>query len=218
MSTRNTLIITLLIAVTGVVLGLVLYDRLPERVASHWNANDVVDGTMPRFWGAFLMPLISLAMLGLFLLVPVIDPMRANIAKFRGLFNVFIAVMMAFLLYLHVLTILWNLGRQSFRMSTALLPALGLILIFAGLMMRQAKRNFSIGIRTPWTLSSDRVWDQTHRLGGVLFIVSGVLAMLGAVFPSPTSFWLVLGPVMASSVFLVAYSYFLWRAEQGESP
>jgi uncharacterized membrane protein len=217
MSTRTTLIITLLMILAAILLGLTVVDRLPDRVASHWNANDVVDGTMPRFWGVFLMPLISLAMLGIFLLVPVIDPMRANIAKFRGLFNAFIAVMMAFLLYLHGLTILWNLGMQSFRMSTALLPALGVIFIFAGLMMRQAKRNFSIGIRTPWTLSSDRVWDQTHRLGGVLFIASGVLVILGALFPGPTAFWFVLVPVLVSTVFLVAYSYFLWRAEQGES-
>jgi uncharacterized membrane protein len=217
MSTRNTVIVGLLILVAGVVLGLAVYDRLPERVASHWNANDVVDGTMPRFWGAFLMPLVSLAMLALLLVVPVIDPLRLNIAQFRGLFNAFIVVIMAFLLYLHVLTILWNLGVQGFRMSTALLPALGVIFIFAGLMMRQAKRNFSIGIRTPWTLSSDRVWDQTHRLGGVLFIISGALAILGALFSGPTAFWFVLAPVLASGVFLVVYSYFLWRAEQGES-
>ena len=71
-------------------------------------------------------------MLGLFLLIPVIDPLKANIAGFRGTFNVFIVLIMAFLLYVHVLTTLWNLGLQSVRMSTAMLPAMGLLFVFIG--------------------------------------------------------------------------------------
>jgi uncharacterized membrane protein len=214
MSTRTTVILTLIIIAAAVALSLGVYGNLPERVASHWNIDDQVDGSMSRFWGAFLMPLITLAMLGLFLLIPAIDPMKANIAQFRGQFNLFIALIVAFMLYLHVLTILWNLGAQSFRMSAALLPAMGLLFVFVGVMLRRARRNFSIGIRTPWTLSSDGVWDKTHRLGAVLFIASGVLAAMGAFFPGRLAYWFVLGPVIASSLFLVVYSYFLWRDEQ----
>jgi uncharacterized membrane protein len=212
MSTRSTLIVALLMIVAAAALSLAVYARLPETMASHWDVNDQVNGTMSRFWGAFLMPLLALAMLGLFLVIPSIDPLKANIAKFRGTFNAFIALIMAFLLYVHVLTVLWNLGVQSFRMSTALLPGIGLIFIFAGVLMRKAKRNFFIGIRTPWTLSSDRVWDQTHSVGSVLFIISGVLALLGAFMPGHVTWWL-LAPVMASSLFLVVYSYVLWREE-----
>lgn len=213
-STRTTVILALAMIAAAIILSLSIYGRLPEAVASHWNTNDQVDGTLPRSWGAFLMPLITLAMLGLFLIIPAIDPLKANIAAFRGRFNVFIASIVAFLLYLHVLTTLWNLGLQSFRMSTALLPALGLLFIFGGLMLRHAKRNFSIGIRTPWTLSSDRVWDKTHRVGAALFILSGAAAGIGAFFPGTVAYGLVLGPVIGSSLFLVVYSYFLWRAEQ----
>ena len=212
MSTRSTLILALLMIVAATVFSLAVYNRLPAMVASHWDVNDQVNGTMSRFWGAFLMPVIALAMLGLFLLIPSIDPLKANIAKFRGTFNAFIALIIAFLLYVHVLTVLWNLGVQSFRMSTALLPGIGLIFIFAGVLMRKAKRNFFIGIRTPWTLSSDHVWDQTHRLGAVLFIISGVLALLGVFLPGQASWWL-LAPVLISSLFLMVYSYVLWREE-----
>jgi uncharacterized membrane protein len=214
MSNRSTLIISLLLIAAAVALSLAVYGRLPQPMASHWGIDDQVNGTISRFWGAFLMPVMALAMLGLFLLIPLIDPLKANIAKFRGLFNAFIALLMAFLLYVHVLTILWNLGLQSFRMSTALLPALGLIFVFAGLMMRQARRNYFIGIRTPWTRSSDRVWDETHRVGGLLFIAAGVLALLGAFLPGIVAYWLLLGPVLASTVFVVVYSYVLWRREQ----
>lgn len=214
MSTRITVILTLVIIAAAVGFSLIVYNRLPDPVASHWNVNDQVDGTMPRFWGAFLMPLITLAMLGLFLVIPLIDPLRANIATFRGMFNSFIALIVAFLLYLHVLTLAWNLGWQGIRISAALLPAMGLLFIFVGLLLRRARRNFSIGIRTPWTLSSDLVWDKTHRLGAVLFYVSGVLAALGAFFPGPRAYAFVLVPVLASSLFLVVYSYVLWREEQ----
>jgi len=148
----------------------------------------------------------------LFLAIPQIDPLKANIAKFREYFNAFITVVLAFLVYMHVITLLWNLGYTRFNMSTAMLPALGLIFIFAGIMMRKAKRNFFIGIRTPWTLSSDWVWDQTHRIGSVLFMVSGALAFLGTFFPDH-AIWFVLVPVISITLFLVVYSYVLYQRE-----
>src|SRR5512143_789641 len=192
MSTRTTLIVSLVLILIAVAFSAAVYNRLPERVASHWDANDQVNGTMTRFWGVAIMPLIALAMLALFLVLPNIDPMKANIAAFSRMFNIFIVAMMVFMLFVHVLTIVWNLGYQGFRMSTLLLPALGLVFILVGLMMRQAKRNFFIGIRTPWTLSSDRVWDQTHRVGAWLFIACGVLALFGVFMPGPAAFALIL--------------------------
>ncbi len=217
MSTRTTLIVAALLILAAVALSLTVYDRLPDPVASHWGFNDQVNGTMPRFWGAFLMPLVALGMLGLFLLLPEIDPLKANIAKFRGVFNAFIAAILAFLLYIHVLTLVWNLGNHSFRMSTAMLPALGLLFVLTGILIRNAKRNFFIGIRTPWTLSSDRVWEETHRMGAVLFIASGVIALLGVFFPGPEAYLLVLVPILASTVILLVYSYILWVREQSHS-
>jgi uncharacterized membrane protein len=214
MSTRSTVIAALIMIAAALALSLAVYSRLPDPVASHWGVNDQVNGTTSRFWGAFLMPVIALGMLGLFLVLPGIDPMKANIAQFRPIFNAFIAVIVAFLLYVHVLTLIWNLGNHSFRMSTALLPAMGLVFVLAGILIRNAKRNFFIGIRTPWTLSSDRVWNETHRLGAWLFMGSGVLALVGALLPGMTGFWLLIGPVLVSSVFLIVYSYVLWAREQ----
>ena len=82
-------------------------------------------------------------------------------------------MMIAFMVYMHGLTLAWNLGYNKFNMGAAMLPGVGLIFLFAGVMMRKAKRNFFIGIRTPWTLSSDYVWNETHRIGSILFIISG---------------------------------------------
>ena len=213
MSTRTTLLISLLLIALTVILSLAVYNQLPAQVASHWGADDQVNGTMPRFWGAFLLPLVTLGILGLFLLIPAIDPLKANIAQFRGVFNLFILLMVAFMTYVHALTIAWNLGYTGFQMSTALLPAVGLLFIFVGGLMAKAKRNFFIGIRTPWTLSSDTVWDKTHALGSKLFIVSGLLAFIGSFFGQMTAFFFVFIPVMVTAPFLIVYSYVLYRQE-----
>lgn len=212
MSTRTTLIVTLAMVAIAVAFSAAVYGKLPEQMASHWNINDQVDGTMPRLWGAFLMPLVSLAMLGLFLLIPNIDPLKANIAKFRETFNAFIALIVVFLLYTYFLTILWNLGYQNFRMGQAILPAIGLIFIFAGLMMMKAKRNFFIGIRTPWTLSNDRVWDETHRVGSWLFIVMGVITML-TIFFGEIGIYIMMTALLIAVIVPVVYSYVLYKEE-----
>ena len=212
MSTRTTIFVTIFLIAFAVAFSISVYDRLPEQMASHWNATNRVDGYISRFWGAFLMPVVSVGMLLLFLVIPQIDPLKANIAKFREYFNAFIAIMVGFMVYMHILTMLWNLGYDQFNMGTAMLPALGLIFVFAGVMMRKAKRNFFIGIRTPWTLSSDRVWDETHRLGSTLFITSGILALLGAFFPD-YAIWFILVPIMGSTLLLLVYSYVLYQRE-----
>src|SRR5512142_3242986 len=213
MSTRLTIIVSLTLILIAVVFSLAVYNHLPDRMASHWGLNDEVNGTISRFWGAFLMPLMAAGMLALFLLIPLIDPLKANIATFRPTYNAFVAALMVFLFYLHILTVVWNLGVQGFHMSTALLPGLGLIFILAGILMRQAKRNFFIGIRTPWTLSSDRVWAQTHRVGSLLFIACGVIAIFGVFFPGLIAFALVMVPLIAVTIFLIPYSYWLYHQE-----
>jgi uncharacterized membrane protein len=213
MTTKLTLVTVLILIAFAILAGLLTWNRLPEQMASHWNMNDQVDGTLPKFWGVFLIPLMALGMLALFLILPAIDPLKANIAKFRATFNLFIVFIMAFLLYVHGLTIAWNLGYQEFRMSAAMLPFLGILFIFVGVLLRQAKRNFFIGIRTPWTLSSDLVWEKTHQLGSVLFIASGVLALLGAFIGGMTAFLLIMIPLLGSSLVLVVYSYLLYQAE-----
>lgn len=212
MSTRLTIFVTVFLIVFSVVFSISVYGKLPDQMASHWNTTNQVDGYISRFWGAFLMPTISAAMLLIFLVIPQIDPLKANIAKFREYFNAFIALVVAFMVYMHILTVLWNLGFNQFNMGAAMLPAMGLIFIFAGFMMRHAKRNFFIGIRTPWTLSSDRVWDETHKLGSVLFIASGILALLGGFF-ADYAVWFILVPVLGSTLFLLVYSYVLYQRE-----
>lgn len=212
MSTRTTWILSLILIVLAVAFSLAAYDRLPDPMASHWGINDQVNGMIPRFWGAFLMPLLSIGMLALFMLIPTIDPLKANIAQFRNAFNAFIVLMIAFLLYVQSLTIVWNLGYQNFKMSLALLPAVGLIFIFAGVLMMKTKRNFFIGIRTPWTLSSDHVWDETHKVGSWSFIAMGIVSLFTG-FLGFAGIFVLLGTTTIAVLVPVVYSYILYQRE-----
>jgi uncharacterized membrane protein len=216
MTTKITSIIVLVLLALAVLAGVVLWNQLPDQMASHWDTNDQVNGYLPKFWGVFLIPLITLGMFVLFLVVPGIDPLKANIAQFRETFNVFIVVIVAFMLYVHGLTLAWSLGHQNFKMSAAMLPFMGVLFIAVGFMLRKARRNFFIGIRTPWTLSSDSVWDKTHQLGSILFMVSGACAIIGGIFGGMTAFWLMFVPLIGSTLFLVVYSYVLFRNETKE--
>jgi len=213
MSTRTTIVIVLVLLIASALAGVLLWNRLPDPMASHWGMNDQVNGTMPKFWGVFLVPLISLVLFLLFQLIPAIDPLKVNIGRFRDAFNLFIVFMVLFLVYIYGLTLAWNLGFTQFNMSALLAPALGLLFILMGIMLRKAKRNFFIGIRTPWTLSSDKVWDETHRVGSGLFIMSGVFALIGVFFGGVITFLLILIPLMVSTIFLIVYSYVLYQAE-----
>jgi uncharacterized membrane protein len=213
MNTRITTIVVLLMVIAATIVGVALWNRLPDPMASHWGPNDEVNGYMSKFWGVFFMPLLTLGMLALFLVIPSIDPLKANIAQFRDVFNLFITLTVAFMLYIYILSLRWNLGDTDFGMSKAMLPALGILFFFVGYMLRKAKRNFFIGIRTPWTLSSDYVWDETHRLGSVLFMISGALALLGSLFRGMVAFWFVFVPIISSTLITLIYSYLLYQRE-----
>lgn len=210
MSVRTTIIIALIAILAATVASAIVYPRLPEMAASHWNAAGQVDGYMPRFWAAFLMPIISVGLLVLLLVFPALDPLKANITKFRSYYNAFIALIIVFMLFIHGITLAWNLGYDQFNIANAILPALGLIFIFAGVMMAKAKRNFFIGIRTPWTLSNDTVWDETHKLGSKMFIGAGIVTILSGFF-GENGFWVMFPIIMLAAFVPVVYSYILWR-------
>ncbi|MBW2964972.1 DUF1648 domain-containing protein [Candidatus Woesearchaeota archaeon] len=185
------------------------YSRLPATMASHWDMQGNVNGYMSRFWGAFLMPIILIGMALLFAAIPLIDPLKANIKKFRHYFDGFIVMIFLFMLMMHGVVIAANLGAQiSFN---SIMPiAIGILFFYVGIMLEHAKRNWFIGIRTPWTLSSDVVWDRTHSLGAKLFKASGIIAVIGIFFHS-AALWFVLAPAIATAVVTMVYSYVVFR-------
>lgn len=193
------------------IIGIYFYPAMPERMTSHWGAEGEDNGYMPKFWGTFLMPFISIFLLIFFLLLPKIDPLKANIEKFRKYFDEFIILILIFLFYIYVITLAWNLGVK-FNMSLMILPALGALFYYLGVLMKKTKRNWSVGIRTPWTLTSDKVWDKTHKIGGKLFKISGIIAIIGIVSGKYAIFFAI-APIILAAIYTTAYSYFEYKKE-----
>lgn len=188
-----------------------LYPHMPEQMASHWNAQGEVDGYSSKFWGVFLMPFVLLGTGILFFAVPRIDPLKANIEKFRKHFDGFIIIFFIIMLFIYMQAILWNLGvKISPNVITPV--TMGPLFFYAGFLCEKAKRNWFIGIRTPWTLSSETVWDKTHKIGGKLFKITGVIAFLGVFFPR-RAYLFILIPVLLVSLYIIVYSYIAYQKE-----
>jgi uncharacterized membrane protein len=209
---KKTNIIIIIVILISFAIGIYFYSQFPDRIASHWNIKGEVDGYMSKCWGLFLMPIVLLGLWLLFLLIPKIDPLKKNIEKFRKYFDTFIVLIILFLFYIYLLAIAWNTGMR-FDMGRAMVPALGILFYYIGVLLKHAKRNWFIGIRTPWTLSSDKVWEKTHEIAGKFFKIAGVIAILGIFFPQWV-FLLVVAPVLLFVIYIFVYSYFLYQKEK----
>jgi uncharacterized membrane protein len=209
------IIAVLVIVFAMFAVGGALYSQLPSTVATHWNGAGEVNGTMSKFWGVFFIPLLILGLTGLFLAIPNIDPLRSNIQKFKNYYYGFIIVFLVYFFYIYVLSLYWNLNSH-FNMTRMLMPAMGALFVTIGFLMLKAKRNFFIGIRTPWTLSSDEVWDRTHKLGGKLFIAVGIITAVLTVLTFDTAIWVMLGLILAVALFTIVYSYVIFHKLEKE--
>ena len=208
------------VAITGLILlsfiiSIYFYPLVPEQMATHWNSQGEVNGYMSKSQGVFFMPLVIAGLAILFLAVPRIDPRKENIAKFRNYYDRFIILLILFMIAVHLQILLWNIG---IRISpNAVLPVgIGLLFYHIGILMENAERNWFIGIRTPWTLSSDRVWRKTNRLGGKLFRSAGIAAIFGVFFPELALFFIIV-PALFVAGFTVVYSYIEYQKELKET-
>ena len=194
------------------VIGIFLFPGLPAQMADHWSALGKTDGTLPKAWGVFLLPAIMLLLLCVSLLLPKIDPMHQNVKQFRTSYQNFFFWIGVFLFYVYLLTLGWNLGWR-FSMLAALIPAFAALWFIVGVLLARVKRNWFVGIRTPWTMESELVWDKTHRLGSLLFRISAGIMLLALFVPQYT-LWILLAPIALSIIACVVYSYIEYRRER----
>jgi uncharacterized membrane protein len=197
--------------------ALAVFPRLPEQVPTHWNLRGEVDDWMPRMPGALIAPIIGTAMLGLMLALPWIDPRRRNVEHFASDRMLITNLLMLFFALLEVLTLGAALGWPV-DVSGGMMGGLGLLLVGLGNYLPRVRSNWWIGIRTPWTLDSERVWRDTHRLGGRLFVAGGLVMVASMLLPSGPREWVALPVLLVIGVVPLAYSFVLWRREAGGRP
>jgi len=197
------------IIVMSFALSIYFYPQLPDKMATHWNAKGEVDDHMGKEVGAFIMPVVMTVTVLIFLVILRIDPLKKNIEKFKSYYYGFIIAMCLFLFGIHWWMMLWNIGVKV-SVNRVMPAAIGALYFFIGYIMKNFKRNWFMGIRTPWTLSNEVVWKRTHEVSGRLFMASSVIAMCGVFFPE-YSLLLILVPILATAVFALVYSYVVYK-------
>lgn len=196
--------IVLTLAVWGATAA--LYPRLPEQVPTHWNIRGEIDGYGAKTWAAFLVPGMMLAMLGLFWLLPWLSPRSFEVDRFRATYLWIAVLLISLMAYIQGLT-LWAAFNQQVDVARALVAGICICLALVGNVLGKVRRNFWVGIRTPWTLASERVWIDTHRLAARLMAVAGVLGAAIALFAGHVvAFVIPFALIMISALAPVVYS------------
>jgi uncharacterized membrane protein len=206
---RRAIGISIILVLIQFTVGIYLFPKMPERIAIHWNINGEADGYGSKFVGLFLIPAIELLLIPLFLVLPRIDP-KASHMKMISKYEWFILVFTIYMFYVFGLSIAWNLGYR-FDFMRLLAPSLGVLFFGIGDILGDVEMNWFLGIKTPWTMSNQRVWEETHRVGGRLFKISGLLAFGGVFFRGWWSLGLALLPIMFSGIYVIIYSYLKYK-------
>lgn len=188
------------------------WGRLPERVPMHWNLAGEVDRYGSRLSGAFMIPLMMLFIWGMMRVLPKIDPRRANYARMEGTYELVITMVLATTLVLHVVMLGAALG-YPIAIDTVVPLVIGALFMVLGNVLPRAKPNWWFGVRTPWTLSNDRVWVRTHRVAGYTMLIAGLALVVLAFIPGDAMKLALLVGAGLVAVVPVVYSYFAWRQE-----
>jgi immunity protein, SdpI family len=206
MNTRTALVVSLLLMAAAGLYTAVVYPALPDLLPTHWNLRGEIDGWMPKA-AAVALIFGLMALLALFIAgAPWLSPRNFDVAEFRATFNYLMVLCIGLFVFIHFVSLRAAL-HPAIDSGRLLVGGLMLFVGLAGNLLGKTRRNFWMGIRTPWTLASDRVWKATHRLAGRLMVAVGFLgavaAWLGA--PLPLLFW----ALMAALLYPAIYSLFL---------
>jgi len=209
MSQKRRAVAGLSIVVASTVASALAYPELPRQMAIHFTAEGTPDSYLDRPLAVALLPALELAIIGMYAVIPRLDPLGENIADFEGHYDLVAVVTVAILAYVHAAVLGYNLGYR-YEMGQVLAPMLAVVGVVFGTVVENAKQNWFVGIRTPWTLSNEEVWERTHERSGILFKIAGLVALLAIPFPQYFEA-LAIAPLALAALIPSAYSYVLYR-------
>ena len=201
----KTLLITSAIILLPVLAGVILWDQLPERIPTHWNAAGEVDGWSSKPFAVFGLSGILLAVQWLCTLATGTDPKKENHPEKVLQLVLWIIPVLSVLMYAATYAV--ALGHDV-RMEMIMPVFIGVLFVIIGNYLPKCKQNYTIGIKIPWTLNSEENWNKTHRFAGRIWVFGGFLIALTGFLGG---FWIFL----IVSLFMVftpcIYSYLLHR-------
>lgn len=202
-------IFLLVLCILSFIGHLFLLSILPTEVPIHWNVYGEIDNWANKYFTLFLAILPAL-MLGLFHVVPKLDPRGKNYEKHQKAYQVFITIM---ILFFNALLWLTNAAALGYPVPIRRLVPIGcgILLIVAGNHMPQLRTNYTLGIKNPWTLESEWVWKKTHAMGGIVFCIMGFVMVLNGFFFTQWMANISLAVILLGVFGLEAYSYLMFR-------
>ncbi|MDY3730140.1 MAG: SdpI family protein [Candidatus Choladocola sp.] len=201
---KKRIIISSVITLLPILAGLILWNRLPDTIATHFGNDNVANGWSSKPFVVFAMPLLLLGLHLFILFVTMNDPKRKNISeKMFGFLIWFVPVLSVFIFsitYCNALGMNVNIGM-------AVNIIVGIVFLVIGNYLPKCKQNYTAGIRIPWTLNSTENWNRTHRLAGWLFMLGGILFFLNAFLQWSGMFFVIIVIALLPEV----YSFLLYK-------
>lgn len=198
---KGTLIITFIVTLIPIVIGLLLWNKLPEQVPFHWDINGNVDQWASKAISVFLMPTVLLAFHWLCAVLSTIDPKSKNYHPSTIRLVLWICPMISLLLSALVYTHALGYGL---RVETVMPLFMGALFVVIGNLLPKMRQSYTMGIKLPWTLNNEENWNKTHRFAGKLWVAGGVVIMLTAFLGT---FWILLGILVLMVIIPTLYSY-----------
>lgn len=212
--TRNRALLGGLLALAvAVVTSVWAYPALPAMVPTHWNLAGQVNGYSSRLFAVTLTPAIAAFMWLLVLVLPKISPRGFKLAESANAYYACMLAVIVVIVVIHIMVVRAALSA-SMPSVTLLFLLIGALFMVVGAAMGRIKRNFWMGVRTPWTLASDEVWQRTNRFAGRWLIAGGIAVAISAFFPQ-VAIAAILIVVIGIAIASLAYSYVLYRRSEG---
>ncbi len=190
--------------------GLVSLPMMPAEVPTHWGLSGAPDQYGPAWVNALVLPAIGLLLYLSLLALPLIDPLRRNYALFTDTLRFVRWLLVLFAIGLHVVVVRVSLDH-AIEVDFAVRLGVALLIVALGNRMGTMRRNFFIGIRVPWTLSSEEVWNRTHRMAGRLWVVGGIGLVAAAFLPAKLGMTVFTTLIVILVAVPVLYSWRLYR-------
>jgi len=180
---------------------------LPNKIATHWNINGVADGFGNKEDFALFFPALIIIVGTLLYFLPKYDPLVENIKKFWDIYVIFVSAVLGFFFNLQLFVLIYNMG-YPINTTSFLAGSFAGLYFWTAVLLFNSKRNYIIGVKTPWALSDDENWKKTHNLGGKLFLICAAICIIPILFPE-FGIILIIAPILISTVILFAYSFLI---------
>ena len=193
-------------------IGLTRTDLVMEKIPIHWDIHMNADGWTDRahfVWYLLIAPGVMLLMTALMAVLPWLSPKNFEIDRFAGTFGFVMTTLVVFFGYMGAL-ILWAGIEENAYWPQFFVAGFFALFAVMGNMMGKVQRNFYMGIRTPWTLASETVWNRTHRVAAWLWVGAGVVGGIAVLVGLP--FWIALVAILAAALWPVLYSLILYKS------